>query len=142
MKKNPAQTQSNLTQDQIQAKAQGWNEGFDEAIDQIVVRLRKQTEALHKAARETNRVDVRDNCKFGVDMYKVLVEELKKLKHNKSHQRFSEEEVRAVVDHVTGSTQSLNNATMSFFDTSFFPRYLAGEIELKTFTLKLTPESK
>ena len=74
-------------------------------------------------------------------MYKVLVEELKKLKHNKERQTFHQDEVRAVVDHVTGECQSANNATMSYFDTSLFPRYLAGELELKTFTSKLTPET-
>ncbi len=123
-----------MTKEEIVARAKGW----DEAIDFIVVQLRKQIEVLHKAARETKRVDERDSYKFGVTLYRTLVEELKKAKGNPAVQKFNQDEVRAIVDHVTGECQSVNNATMAFFDTSFFPRYLAGELELKKFTLKVT----
>lgn len=119
------------------AEAEGW----DAAIDLIVKKLRDQIEVLHKSARETTRVDHKDNYKFGVTLYRALVEELKKAKGNPGVQRFDQNEVRAIIDHVTGECQSVNTATMSYFDTSFFPRYLAGELELKTFTLKLTPET-
>jgi hypothetical protein len=113
----------------LKAKAQG----YDEAIDMMCNELRKQIEMLHKAARDTKRVDFHDNFKYGVKLYKALIEQLKLAKGNPQYQKFDNSEVKELVDHLTGSVLNNNRSIMTYFD-NVLHGYMAGTLELKKFT--------
>jgi hypothetical protein len=121
-----------LNAEDVNLKAEGW----DEAIDLIVSQVREQIEALQKATRETTRVDVKDNLKYARELLRFFAESLKSAKGNKNRQVFDQKEVRAIFDHVTGAILPKNTALMAYFDDNFMPAYMEGRVELKQYSLK------
>lgn len=104
--------------------------GWDQSIDRAAGQMGKQIEALEKAKRENPALDIR----MTRDVLRHLQNEFKSHKGNVNQQVFTIEEVRAVVDHVTGSTQPANSATMQFFDEAIAPRLLKGDLQLREYT--------
>lgn len=112
--------------------------GYDKAIDNICDNVKKQMALLEKNLRGSGSNVERSVFKYAIDLYKNWIVQLKAAKGKPDVQHFNEEELRAIIDHVTGECQSVNNATMRYFDTHFLPSYKAGELKLKTFTTKPT----
>lgn len=104
--------------------------GFDHAIDMACSHMTKQINALEVAKRENAAL----NITMTRDVLRHMIEAFKAAKGVKNQQIFNVEEVRAVVDHVTGSVQPTNKATMEYFDNSIMPMLLTGELQLKEFT--------
>lgn len=105
-------------------------EGWDQCIDKVYQQMTKQIDALEKAKRENPALDI----KMAREVLRHLQNEFKKHKGRPDLQVFSIDEVRQIVDHVTGSTQPANKATMQFFDEAIAPRLLKGDLQLREYT--------
>lgn len=102
--------------------------GFDEALDKVCDQLSKQTVAIKGiSGNAIPRSGV-------VEMFEHLIRSFKGAKGNPAQQVFTIEEVRAVVDHLTGKVMPTNKSTMQYFDENVFPRLIAGDIHLESFT--------
>lgn len=105
-------------------------EGWDQCIDKVYQQMTKQIDALEKAKRENPALDI----KMAREVLRHLQNEFKKHKGRPDLQVFSIDEVRQIVDHVTGSTQPANKATMAFFDETIMPRLITGDLRLQQYT--------